>query len=108
MRAGAMRRRWRRSPSWRWPRPGAGERMADEAVDQFGIADAHRLKHLGIHADVGEARQRVDLVGDELAVLAQEEIDARQALAAECAEGFDRQLAHLVADVALEVGRGLD
>ncbi len=79
--------------------------MADQAVDQLGIAHPHRLKQLRIHADVGEARQRVDLVDDELAVVAEEEVDPRQALAAERAEGFDRELAHLVAHLARKVGR---
>jgi hypothetical protein len=80
--------------------------MADEAIDQLGIADAHRLEHLRIHADVGEARQRSDL-DDQLAVLAQKEVDAGQALAAQRPERLDRELAHLVAEVAREIGRDL-
>ena len=44
--------------------------MANEAIDQLGIADAHRLKHLRIHADVGAARPHIDFVYDEFALLA--------------------------------------
>ena len=43
-----------------------------------------------------------------LAVLAQKKVDAGQALAAERAEGLDRQLANLVADFGGKVGRDLD
>ena len=82
--------------------------MADEAVDQLGVADPARLHRLRVHADVGEARQRVDLVDQELAVLAQEKVDARQALATERAEGLDRIRANLVAELARQVGRDLD
>ena len=59
------------TPSSLIPRSaGAGERVAYEAIDQLGIADADSLHDLGVHADVGEARQRVDFVDEELAVVA--------------------------------------
>jgi hypothetical protein len=44
--------------------------VANEAIDQLGIADADGLHDLGVHADVGEARQLVDFIDEELAVIA--------------------------------------
>ena len=82
------------------------QRMADEAVDQLGIADPERLHDLRVHADVGEAGQGVHLIDHEAAILAQKEVDARQALAAERAKSLDRQLANLVADVREQGQRG--
>ena len=41
----------------------------------------HQLR---IHADVGEARQGVDFVQNDAAILLQEEVHSRQALAAQC------------------------
>ncbi len=61
----------KQTPSSLIPRSaGAGERVANEAIDQLGIADADGLHDLGVHADVGEARQRVDFIDEELAILA--------------------------------------
>src|ERR1700733_8157637 len=82
--------------------------VANEAVDQLGITDPERLHDLRVHADVGKAWQGVHLIDHETAVFAQKKVDAGQALAAERAEGLDRQLANLVADAGGEISRDLD
>src|ERR1700677_4044509 len=84
------------------------QRMTDQAADQLGVADPERLHDFRVHADVGEAWQGVHLIDHETAVFAQKKVDAGQALAAECAEGLDRQLANLVAGVRGEISRDLD
>src|ERR1700722_3174169 len=89
-------------------RSGSRQRVTDEAVDQLRVADPERLHDFWVHADVGEAWQGVHLIDDEAAVLAQKKVDAGQALAAERAEGLDREFADLVADVGGEVSGDLD
>ena len=60
------------------------QRQRDQAVDQLRIADALVVEQLGVHADRGKARNGVQFIKYDLAaVVRDEEIDARQAAAAE-------------------------
>ena len=72
------------------------DRQVDEAVEQFGIRHAGDVPQPRVHRDVRrEARNRVQLVDDERAVVAQEEVDARHRFAAARLERTHRECAHL-------------
>ena len=63
----------------------------DQAVEQLSIADALVIKQLGVHADRGKARNRVQLVENDLAaVVGDKEVYAGQATAAECGVNADK------------------
>ena len=65
----------------------------DQAVEQLGIADALVVKQLGVHADRGKARNRIQLVENDLAaVVGDKEVYARQAAAAKCGVNADSVL----------------
>ncbi len=70
------------------------ERQLDQPVEQLRVADAGGLEEARVHARRREARDRVQLVDDHLAVLADEEVDARHPLALGRDEGVDRELLH--------------
>src|SRR5438270_2285160 len=70
------------------------ERERDEPVEQLRVVDAGRLEELRVHARRGEAGDGVQLVDDDLAVVANEEIDPRHALALPGHERVDRALLH--------------
>src|SRR5688500_678886 len=62
----------------------------EKSIDQIGIGEAARFPHLRIHADGGEAGQRVHLVDEQLAGRARhQEVDAREPGAVDGAEGLD-------------------
>ena len=62
-------------------------------VEQLGIADALVIKQLGVHADRGKARNRIQLVENDLAaVVRYEKVHAGQAAAAECGINADSVL----------------
>ena len=65
----------------------------DQAVERLGIADALVIKQLGVHADRGKARNRIQLVENDLAaVVGDKEVYAGQAAAAECGINADSVL----------------
>src|SRR5436853_5747405 len=70
------------------------ERERDEPVEQLRVVDPGRLEELRIHARRGEAGNGVQLVDDDLTVLANEEVDPRHALALSGDERVDRALLH--------------
>ncbi|KAG0757876.1 hypothetical protein G6F22_019818 [Rhizopus arrhizus] len=55
------------------------QRQFNQPRDQRGVVHAAGTPQLRVHADAGEARQRVDLVDDDLAVCGEEHIHARHA-----------------------------
>ena len=66
----------------------------DEPVDELRVGDARVFEQLRVDARRGEAGDRVQLVQEHLALVADEEIDARHALALAGDEGTDGQLLH--------------
>src|SRR5690606_35958382 len=67
----------------------------NEFVDERGEGQARRLAHPGVHAYLGKARHRVDLVKvDFVVILRQKEVDARQSANFGGAEGLDSQILH--------------
>src|SRR5215467_6562816 len=74
-----------------------GDCELDQSIEQLRLWQSARLPQLRIHADRGEARDRVDLVDERRAILLQKEIDARHTLAAgnsECQDGELLQVCH--------------
>src|SRR5205807_1757664 len=57
------------------------QRELDQAVEELRIRDPGRLEQLRVDARRGEARDRVQLVDEHLAVLAHEAVRARHAFA---------------------------
>ena len=68
----------------------AGQRVLDQPIHQFRVGHPARFEGERIHADVGEARDRVHLVDQDAHVGAQEKIDARHGLAAKRLERAHR------------------
>ena len=67
------------------------EGQLDQPVERLGVADPRCLEEPRPDARRGEARHRVQLVEDDLTVgLADEEVDAREALALRGDERLDR------------------
>jgi hypothetical protein len=62
-----------------------------EALEQLGVGDARRLEQLRVDARRGEAGHRVELV-DEHALAVDEEVDARETVAAEMRAGTIRSM----------------
>lgn len=63
-----------------------GEGGVDQHVEESAVVQARGLPHAGVLGDAGEAGEGVDLVEDSGAVLAEEEVDAEEAGAAQLAE----------------------
>ena len=53
----------------------------NQFIQKFAVFNAGGFPEFGIHADIGEARQRVDLINDHLVVRCQEHIHTRHAAA---------------------------
>ena len=77
------------------------ERERDQAVEELRVRDSRCLEELRVDARRREPRDRVDLVHDDLAVRAHEEVDARHPLALGGDERLDRELA----DARVRLGR---
>src|SRR6185437_9913604 len=77
------------------PAARAGPREVDEPVEELGVANARDLPQTRVHRDRGEPGNRVELVDDETAVVAQEEVDARHRLDAARLERAHGQRAYL-------------
>ena len=73
----------------------AFERERHEPIEKLCVGDASRLEELRVHARRGEAGDRVDLVDDDLAVGAHEEVDAGHPLALGGHERVDGESAHV-------------
>ena len=54
----------------------------NQPVDEFGVGNPACLPKLGIHADFGEAGDRIEFVYKDLAVFGNKEVNPRHALAA--------------------------
>ena len=84
----------------------AFERERDESVEELRVRDPGRLEELRVHARRREARDRVDLVHDDLAVRAHEEVDAGHPLALGGDERLDCELAHACVRLRRRCARG--
>src|SRR5262245_35156901 len=71
---------------WSRGAAGAGERVSDQAIHQFGIGYTACLECQRIHADVGEPRNGVHLIDEDAHIRQEEEVDSRHRLAAERTE----------------------
>ena len=67
------------------------ERELHEAIEELGVGDARRLEELCVDARGGEARDRIQLVHDHLAVVTDEAVRPRHSLAVGGEEGSDRE-----------------
>ena len=83
------------------------ERERDESVEELRVGDSCRLEELRVHARRREAGDRVDLVDDDLAVGAHEEVDAGHPLALGGDERLDRELGARRASDAAEMRAGM-
>src|SRR5690625_1059459 len=75
-------------------RPAPFKSQVDESPHQVRVTESCCLPQAGIHAGGCETRHRVHLVEQQAAVLAEEEIDPRQARQVELTESLERQALH--------------
>ena len=80
-------------------------RISDEVRHQILVREPRRLPHPREHRDRGEPRHRVHLIDDDRAGRADEEVDPREALAAERLERQARLPLHFSLDRLVEVCR---
>ncbi|RMM61834.1 hypothetical protein ALQ74_05476 [Pseudomonas savastanoi pv. glycinea] len=76
----------------------------DQAMDQFGIGQTTGLPELGVHADGSEARQRVDLIDDDVTRVGNEEIDPRKPCATQHLVSLQRDFTHLITQIGRKLG----
>ena len=83
----------------------------DALLQELGHAVAVMLEHLREHGDRGHAGEGVDLIEEDLAVGADEEVDSREIAELELIKGLERERADLllllIAELCLNYGLGL-
>jgi len=62
----------------------------DEAADELAVWDARVFAQLGVHADIGEAGQGVDLIEYHIPCLCVKEVQPRKAAEPQFPECFNR------------------
>src|SRR5260370_40583177 len=81
------------------------KRQLNQPIDKGGQLESRRLPELRIHADSGEARNRVDLVHvNFFQIAARQKIDARHPTEPARLEHLDRHCTQLLLPRALHVG----
>ena len=72
--------------------PETSQGQLDETVNQLGVRNSACFPHLGIHADLCEAGDRVDLVDQNLTAPFNEKVDSSHPIAAQRSISSDRDL----------------